>query len=275
MKMNAPTAPPAHRLPVLTEVVRLDDEPPIAADGSSLVPAAWAEMPVLIDVADLPEEPLVTAAPVAPVPSPTDVLRAAFAAPLQAPVAMPAAGPSFLPSDAASQALAVSAHEAAAVAANAFEESGGLPGSDLPQPPAWLRRRPAETPAPALPLPAAAPQAPLPADFSGSWWSRDDGHVPDDVKPLAPAPAPEPPAARLAPAINEVALVRRVMQDLDGQIDLMFDHRMREVIAPALARAADALMADLRERLAVAVRDMVVKAVAVEVSRVQRDGDGG
>jgi len=210
MKTNAPGSPPAHRLPVLTEVVELADPPEVMSS-----PAAGVESPARFD---------------------HDV--AAEAPPLRAEMPAP---PTF--------------------------------SYEPPSPPEWLKRRPTQAKAD-LPLPAMAPQTPLPSDFSGSWWSRDEGPA------VLPSPAPVPlhipaPLVAQAPApatISEDEVVRRVFAGLEGQLDLMFDHRMREAVAPALARAADSLMADLRDQLAVVLHDMVSRAVAIELARQHRDG---
>ena len=144
--------------------------------------------------------------------------------------------------------------------------------SEVPSPPEWLKRRPGE-PTVELPLPAMAPQTPLPSDFSGSWWSRDEGPA------VLPSPPPVPmhipaPLVSHAPAspVSEDEVVQRVVSGLEEQLDLMFDHRIREAVAPALARAADGLMTDLRDQLVSVLQDMVTRAVAIEMARQRRDG---
>jgi hypothetical protein len=124
-----------------------------------------------------------------------------------------------------------------------------------------------------LPLPAMAPPSPLPADFSGSWWSRDEG--PAVVSSPVPVPVPIPAPVRPVETISEGALVQRVFEGLEGQIDLMFDHRMREAVVPALARAADSLMADLREQLHATLHEMVSRAVAIELARQAHRRESG
>lgn len=70
-----------------------------------------------------------------------------------------------------------------------------------------------------------------------------------------------------APAVDEEELVQRVLADLQRQIDLMLEVKLREVLAPALTRATDALMREARTELASTLRDIVSRAVAQEVSR--------
>ena len=70
-----------------------------------------------------------------------------------------------------------------------------------------------------------------------------------------------------APAVDEEELVQRVLADLQRQIDLMLEVKLREVLAPALTRATDALMREARTELASTLRDIVSRAVAQELSR--------
>jgi hypothetical protein len=233
MKMNAPGTPPAHRLPVLTEVIQL------TAAVEEPVEAALAEVDFPLPV----DEPVAIAVP-APVPMPAPV------APRPEPV--PAPEPLL------AEQLVPFAH-------------------DAPAPPEWLKRRPAQQVRVGLPLPAMAPPSPLPADFSGSWWSRDEGPavVSAPVPVPVPIPAPVRPVEPLQERVSEDVLVQRVFEGLEGQIDLMFDHRMREAVVPALARAADSLMADLKEQLHATLHEMVSRAVAIELARQAHRRESG
>lgn len=74
-------------------------------------------------------------------------------------------------------------------------------------------------------------------------------------------------AGRPQASFNEDQLIERVLGDLQRQVELMLEYRMREVLAPALARVADALVRDARVELASTLRDMVARAVAQEMSR--------
>ena len=159
--------------------------------------------------------------------------------------------------------------------------------------PDWLLRRDAPAApahAPIAPLPAAATPVPAatrpaslgvghdgvappatPSGVGASWWMNDDEAPP---QPFFPTPAPEPvPAPPPTPepvpqfVLDEAQLVRSVMSDLDQQVSLMFEHRMREVMVPAFARATDALMNDLRFELALQMREMVARAVALALAR--------
>jgi hypothetical protein len=47
----------------------------------------------------------------------------------------------------------------------------------------------------------------------------------------------------------------------------MLEYRLREAIGPALARASDALIREVRSDLASAMRELVARAVAQELAR--------
>jgi hypothetical protein len=67
--------------------------------------------------------------------------------------------------------------------------------------------------------------------------------------------------------INENQLIERVLSDLQRQVELMLEYRLREVLTPAISRATEALMRDARVELASTLRDVVARAVAQELSR--------
>lgn len=100
--------------------------------------------------------------------------------------------------------------------------------------------------------PAFAPTAPTPL---GDWPSAAEN------KPVA-APA--------AVAVDEAVLVQRVLADLDKQLDLMFEQRLRETLAPVLTRLTDSLVREMRSQLAASLRDMVARAVSLEIDKLQR-----
>lgn len=122
-----------------------------------------------------------------------------------------------------------------------------------------------ELPASARPVPVpsaaqaeAVPDASVPADPSAA----EQAHT-------EPAPAPStvaPPVAAVA-AVDEERLVQRVLGDLQRQIDLMLEYRLRESLSPMLAKLTDELARDARASVATALRELVVKAVAQELAR--------
>ncbi len=81
-------------------------------------------------------------------------------------------------------------------------------------------------------------------------------------------------AARLAaarasqsPPPSEDDLTQRILADVQRQVEVMLETRMREALAPALARLTDALVREARAELASTLRDVVARAVAQEISR--------
>ena len=99
---------------------------------------------------------------------------------------------------------------------------------------------------------AEAALAPIPAS------------VPVLAKTALAEPPPIPPAS---PAVTEAQLTHRILTDVQRQIDLMLEYRLREALAPVLARATDNLVRESRGELASTLRDVVARAVAQEMSR--------
>jgi hypothetical protein len=61
--------------------------------------------------------------------------------------------------------------------------------------------------------------------------------------------------------------VQRVLADVQRQLDLVFEYKLRELLTPALARIADSLIRDTRNELATTLREVVTRAVAQELHR--------
>ena len=92
--------------------------------------------------------------------------------------------------------------------------------------------------------------------------------IPTSVPVLAKTALAEPPPIPAAsPAITEAQLTHRILTDVQRQIDLMLEYRLREALAPVLARATDNLVRESRSELASTLRDVVARAVAQEMSR--------
>lgn len=84
----------------------------------------------------------------------------------------------------------------------------------------------------------------------------------------APAPVAAPPVpAAPARALDEDELVQRVLADVQRQVELMLEVKLREALAPVLTRATDALMREARNELASTLREVVARAVAQELAR--------
>jgi hypothetical protein len=86
------------------------------------------------------------------------------------------------------------------------------------------------------------------------------------------ASRPEPPTApatkpAATPTTSEVQLTQRVLADLQRQVELMLEVRLREALAPILARATDALVRDARKELTAAMREIVARSIARELGR--------
>ena len=98
----------------------------------------------------------------------------------------------------------------------------------------------------------------------GSW-------RPEPVPPPSPdAPeAPEAPAG-VVDALDEEQLGDGVLDAVHRRIDVLYEYRVREALAPAMAQAADRLVREIRDALAETVRDVVARAVAEELEARRR-----
>ena len=119
-----------------------------------------------------------------------------------------------------------------------------------------------------MPKAAPVPDSEYPSMVSDSVFPATQPAPLDDKPAAAPVAAvrPTPPQ----PVIDEAALTQRVLADLDKQLDLMFEHRLRETLAPVLARMTDALVREMRNQLALSLREMVARAVALELDRLHK-----
>lgn len=94
--------------------------------------------------------------------------------------------------------------------------------------------------------------------------------APPQAEPMAALPAePALPMAPALPEVTEAQLAQRVLGDVQRQIDSMVDFRMREAMGPILARHSEALVRDLREELALTMRDVVARSVAQEMAKLR------
>jgi hypothetical protein len=78
------------------------------------------------------------------------------------------------------------------------------------------------------------------------------------------------PALGVSPASalpSEAELVERILEDLQQQVDLVVEYRIRERLTPILERAGDALVREARTELARSLREVVARAVASEMRR--------
>lgn len=98
-----------------------------------------------------------------------------------------------------------------------------------------------------------------------------EGGAAPTPRSAAEVPAPSAGAADAADsgpgAADEARIIEAVMNGLQPRIDLMLEYRLREALAPLLARATDAILQEARTELARTLRDVVARAVSQEIVR--------
>ena len=91
--------------------------------------------------------------------------------------------------------------------------------------------------------------------------------------PAAPATPRAVEAELAAPGLpagllpSEEQIVQRVLGELQRQVDLMLEYRLREALTPLLTRATDGLIREARAELASTLRDVVARVVSQELAR--------
>jgi hypothetical protein len=116
-----------------------------------------------------------------------------------------------------------------------------------------------------VPAPAVA-AAPAPAAANPPPEAAAAASAPVPGPATAPA-ATRPATATAAATAADIQLTQRVLVDLQRQVELMLEVRLREALAPILARASDALVRDARKELTAAMRDIVSRSIARELGR--------
>lgn len=120
-------------------------------------------------------------------------------------------------------------------------------------------------------LPTPAPDAVVDEFPPMSQGSMDPAYAQTAPAPLGAREMPVPGAAPVpAPLIDEARVAQRVLADLDRQLDLMFEHRLRESLTPVLSRMTDSLVREMRSQLAANLREMVARAVSLELDRLRK-----
>lgn len=66
------------------------------------------------------------------------------------------------------------------------------------------------------------------------------------------------------------ALVDEVLDAVQRRIDVLYEYRVREALAPVMARLADRVVHELRDALAETVREVVARAVTEELAARRR-----
>ena len=88
------------------------------------------------------------------------------------------------------------------------------------------------------------------------------------ANPPARGDAQVAPEALMAEALmQETRIVSKVIERLQPRIDVLFEHRLREALAPTVARVYAALADDVRKELARKIREAVEQAVNEEMGR--------
>ncbi len=96
---------------------------------------------------------------------------------------------------------------------------------------------------------------------------------PAPVSPATQVSAPVSAPASASPPPDwpsEQQIAQRVLQDVQRQIDGMLDFRLREAMAPVLARHADSLVQELRAELSRTLGDVVHRAVSQELAKLRQ-----
>lgn len=255
-----PPAPPAPPAPLAEGPVAASPVP-AAAEPAAPAPALPVEPPARPSLASSPAHPAAAADPAPAEPS--------------TPWRVDPDLPAFL--------LARTA------GAPAFGHTLGTTADEPVLAPVWAATAPSAAAggATAGPLPVAGPHG-APVAIAGLPVLSEAVDPPS--MPLAstladapPAPPPAVPAEAIAPpastspaslatpnatdAWREEQLVQQVLADVQRQADAMLEFRLREALAPVLARISDELVRGARHELATTLRDIVARAVAQELAR--------
>jgi hypothetical protein len=100
--------------------------------------------------------------------------------------------------------------------------------------------------------------------FSSSWWMNDqEPALPEKTSPSAVVPSVAP--------LSETQIVQRVLVGLNSEVSNMFEQRIREAVGPVLMRVTDKLLTELRQQITLSLHDMVVRAVALEMAKVDQN----
>lgn len=94
-------------------------------------------------------------------------------------------------------------------------------------------------------------------------------------EPAAPAEPSAPPRdAEIVPEallaevwLQESRIAAKVIERLQPRIDVLFEHRLREALAPLVARIAAAVADEARKELAHRLREAVEQAINEELGR--------
>lgn len=90
-------------------------------------------------------------------------------------------------------------------------------------------------------------------------------------RPEQPTPptTTQPPQS-VQPTVSEAQLAHRVLSDVQRQVDSMLEYRLKEAMAPLLARHTEAIARDLRDELNRTLKDVVARSVAQELAKLRQ-----
>ena len=91
-----------------------------------------------------------------------------------------------------------------------------------------------------------------------------------EVDDIAKQPAAAQATSQDNQPVPESQLAQRVLNDVQRQIDSMLEFRLREAMAPVLARHSEAIVRELKDELARTMRDVVARSVAQEVAKLRQ-----
>ena len=86
--------------------------------------------------------------------------------------------------------------------------------------------------------------------------------------PSTTAPAVGDPTSARVAKLDQAVLVERVLSALQAQLQPSLEGQLRAALAPALTRAAEQLVHELRLEMARCLREWVASAVAQELARI-------
>lgn len=138
------------------------------------------------------------------------------------------------------------------------------------QPTALPASQPALAPVPVAPAKPVAPLTPV-SPVAGARPAVPP--MPLDALPVLGEVVSQPsPAQQDAPvaAVTEAQLAHRVLSDVQRQIDSMLEYRLKEAMAPLLARHTEAIARDLRDELNRTLKDVVARSVAQELAKLRQ-----
>lgn len=121
-----------------------------------------------------------------------------------------------------------------------------------------------------------APADPVRAATDAGAAASGDDPIPMLTEVVVPSRRPDPPPGRLGDEYwNRVAIdvQRRVLEGLLHRTDSLLDALLREEIGALVDRAAERLVAEVRDTLRSKVQDAVARAIAEELTRIHRSAD--